>query len=162
MNTLLLKQTIAYVLWPSIFFVSLFFLPNLMTFVEVFDGPSSDSAWYFVLNDFRTSIAAALGFALSIGLYFFLRPADLKGARNILMFSVIWYGLPIFKGVLIWLNTSNILAPDQATTIWATATAYHESIRPLTYTFFAVVTVALLFAAYRWRTGKKVVTAQPT
>jgi hypothetical protein len=155
MNTLLIKQTTAWILWFAIFFASLFFLPNLMTFVDIFEQPSSDSSWYFVLTDFRVSIAALIGFALSMGLYLFLRPSDKTGARNLLAFSIIWYGYALGKGVLILLNTRNILYPASATTTWATATAYAESISSYSMIIFLLIALAAVYLLFNWRAERR-------
>jgi hypothetical protein len=145
-----LKQAITLVLLIIINWICIKYLDDMMTFIEIKDNPLNSPPWYFILNDLRDSIAASIGFTLSLLLILFTyRKFDVYKLM-LLFISFVWYCNDLGNGISILRNTKNVFNSKEATTNWATLDQYLNSAwNSYIYYIFLILLLGIFFFLYR-------------
>ena len=131
-----------------IFTCSLFFFPKMFSFLEMPFTPRDKPPWYFIIVDLKLALGSLLGFLICSILILKNHSKSPHRTKDYLFFTLLWFGLYIGQGVVIFLNTSNILDPSQASTTWIDNEAYQDNfwnrIGLYVYFFFLFIVYWLL------------------
>src|ERR1700686_161515 len=91
-------------------------------YVYPFDQPSSK--WWFIRGDYVEGLYAAAGLLVALALYFWIQRTGVTTKTVWLWFPFSWRGGAALKALVIWLNCSQVMQPDLATTRWKSFTDY--------------------------------------
>ena len=140
------QKMIAWTLWFLIFLATLFYLPDLFSFLDKGITPDHSPPWYFIYGDLREGLASTMGFIFSLFLIYGLRGLDDKTIRLLVFFTVIWYSHSLGNTISILMNTNNVFDPANATTSWETHRDYLNSPwnRYLFYAFICLILIVFL------------------
>jgi len=150
------KMLFVMAVWIIVYWICLSYLPKFMTFIEIDHKPIASPPWYFILSDLRQSIAAFIGFILSMALLiFYYRKVDFNYIF-LLFFSLIGYGNDIGNGISIFINTTNVFNSELATTNWENLIDYLDSSwkSNLFYIYIVLISISYLFILIKIKKNK--------